>query len=77
MTPLITNAISISDWILQPSGIGTMIRVSRQIVGAEILSIEMLYTMSALQKRTTEHTEYTERVRFMNNKDHFWPLGAL
>ncbi len=22
--------------------------------------------MSALQKRTTEHTEYTERVRFMN-----------
>ncbi len=24
--------------------------------------------MSALQKLTTEHTEYTERVRFMNNK---------
>ncbi len=45
-----------------------MIRVSRQIIGAEILSIEMLYTMSALQKRTTEHTEYTERVRFMNNR---------
>ncbi len=33
--------------------------------------------MGALQKRTTEHTEYAERVRFMNNKDNFWSLGAL
>jgi len=32
--------------------------------------------MIALQKLTTEHTEYTERGRFMNNKDNFWPLGA-
>ncbi len=29
--------------------------------------------LSALQKLTTEHTEYTERVRFMNK---FLPLGA-
>jgi len=28
------------------------------------------------EKITTEHTEDTERVRFMNNKDNFWPLGA-
>ena len=52
-------------------GVGTMIQASRQIVGAEILSIEMLYTRSALQKRTTEHTEYTERVRFMNKRNIF------
>jgi len=32
--------------------------------------------MSPLQKLTTEHTEHAERVRFMNNKDNFWPLGA-
>jgi hypothetical protein len=32
-----------------------------------------LLLLSALQKLTTEHTEYTERVRVMNK---FWPLGA-
>jgi len=32
--------------------------------------------VSELQKLTTEHTEYTERARFINNKDNFWPLGA-
>ncbi len=30
--------------------------------------------LSALQKLTTEHTEYTERVRVMNK--FFWLLGA-
>jgi hypothetical protein len=32
--------------------------------------------MSPLQQLTTEHTEHAERLRFMNNKDNFWPLGA-
>ncbi len=32
--------------------------------------------MSPLQKLTTEHTEHAERLRCMNNKDNFWPLGA-
>jgi hypothetical protein len=35
--------------------------------------------MSPLQKLTTEHaerTERTERVRFMNKRIIFWPLGA-
>ena len=37
----------------------------------------MNYYLSALQKLTTEHTEYTERIRFMNKRiifDH-WAHG--
>jgi hypothetical protein len=40
----------------------------------DFISSVTIKQVSALQKLTTEHTEYTERVRFMNNKD--WPLGA-
>ncbi len=35
------------------------------------VSIAANYHLSAMQKLTTEHTEYTEPVRFMNNKDNF------
>jgi hypothetical protein len=37
---------------------------------------QAISTMSPLQKLTTEHTEHTERLGFMNGKGNFWPLGA-